>query len=57
MPRGAPGMLDTMASGKNVLLKIVRRFIRVIFFSVVAKKRKSLPPLPSETDRLAVGKI
>ena len=60
VPRAAPRVLGTVASGKNVWFKIARpQFQRDFFylFSVVAKKRKSLPPPPSETDRKAVGKI
>ena len=58
MPRAAPIVLGTVASGKNIWFKIARRFFQrdVYFFSVVAKNRKSLPPPPSETDRKAVGK-
>ena len=57
MPRVDPSVMDTVASGKNVGFKIGHpQFQRDFFlFSVVAKKRKSLPPPPSETDRKAVG--
>ena len=58
MPRAAPSVLGTMASGKNVFSKIGQRDFQRNVFSVVvlvAKKRKSPPPPPSETDRKAVG--
>ena len=56
MHQAAPSVLGTMPSGKNVLSKIARpQLQRDFVFSVVAKKRKSLPPPPSETDRKAVG--
>ena len=56
MPRADPSVLGTVASGKNVWFKIGQPQFQPDF-SVVAKKRKSLPPLPSETDRKAVGII
>ena len=56
MPRADPGVLGTVASGKNVWFKIARPQFQRDSLSVVAKKRKSPPPPPSETDRKAVGK-
>ena len=43
MPRADPSVLGTVASGKNVWFKIVRRYVQRDSLSVVAKKRKSLP--------------
>ena len=52
MPRAAPSVLGTVASGKNVWFMIVQRqFQRDSVVVLVGKKRKSLPPPPSETDR------
>ena len=57
MPRAAPSVLGTVASGKNVWFKITQRQFQRDSVVLVAKKRKSLPPPPSETDRKAVGII
>ena len=46
MPRAAPSVLGTVASGKNVWFKIGQRDFQRDFLFVVAKKRKSLPPSP-----------
>ena len=55
MPRAAPGVLGTVASGKNVWFKIAQRQFQRYSVVLVAKKRKSPPPPLSETDRKAVG--
>ena len=54
MPRADPGVLGTVASGKNVWFKIARpQFQRDFLLS--PKSENHYPPPPSETDRKAVG--